>query len=437
LDSFDAARRFLASLRRTQWLSPADLARYQAPLLEKLCRHAACETDFNTERLRILFANGDPVRGAFLFENWRLVPIFDRAGAQAASESLNARHTPEIAGPAKPMQTSGSTGRPLKFGRSALAEIAGLARGELVFEAHKFDPAARMGWILFVSEKEGWTEQVTHGWTLSNPNSELFLLSKAASMAQCAEWLRRVKPRYLMAPPSIVSEIVNEVRGNGGEPISLERILITSEAPAETLAEDVAAVFGAWVVDNYGSREVGEIACTCPDNGPAKHVAAETVLVEIVKPDGAPAKSGEMGTVVVTPFYNYATPLIRYDIGDFAIQGQPACRCGRSLPLIERVLGRHRALFRFKDGTTRFPTGLNAMRRHVPWLQMQLVQTHLDRIEVRYVPDPNGGPADTTAAANLARARLHADLSIDFVAMTQIDRGQSGKFEEIISLLNA
>jgi len=437
LDSFDAARRFLASLRRTQWLSAADLARYQMPLIEKLCRHAARETDFNVERLRNLFTDGDPREGRFLFENWQSVPIFGRAEAQAVNESLHARHTPDVAGPAQSMQTSGSTGRPLKFGRSSLAEIAGLARGELVFETHGFDPSARMGWILFVSEKEGWTEREERGWTLRNPDSELFLLSKAASMAHCVEWLRRVRPRYLMAPPSIVSGIVNEVRANGGTPILLDRILITSEAPAESLAEDVNAAFGARLVDNYGSREVGEIACTCPDSGPAKHVAAETVLVEIIKPDGSSAEPGEMGTVVVTPFYNYATPLVRYDIGDFAIQGQRSCPCGRSSPLIERVLGRHHSLFRFKDGTTRFPTGLNAMKRHLPWLQMQMVQTHLDRIEVRYVPDPNGGPASPAAAAKLARSRLHAEVDIDFLAVNHIDVGPSGKFEEIVSLVKA
>lgn len=407
------------------------------PLIEKLCRHAARETDFNTERLRKLFANGDPREGRFLFENWQSVPIFSRAQAKAVNDSLHARNTPVVAGPTQTMQTSGSTGRPLTFGRSSLAEIAALARGELLFEAHGFDSSARMGWILFVSEKEGWTELEERGWTLSNPNSELFLLSKAASMAHCVDWLRRIKPRYLMAPPSIVSGIINEVRINGGTPIRLDRIVITSETPADNLAQDVYAAFGAQLVDNYGSREVGEIACTCPGNGPAKHVAAETVLVEIIKPDGSLAEPGEMGTVVVTPFYNYATPLVRYDIGDFAIQGQRSCPCGRSLQLIERVLGRHHALFRFKDGTTRFPTGLNAMKRYLPWLQMQLVQTHLDRVEVRYVPDPNGGPSDAAAAANLARSMLHSELDIDFLAVTHIDAGPSGKFEEIVSLVRA
>ena len=429
LETYETSRRFLASLRQTQWLPPADLARYQLPLIERLCRHAALETDFNAERLLGLFENRDPRQGRFLFENWRDVPIFSRADAQPVNSSLHARNVPEVAGATRQLTTSGSTGRPLAFGKSTLADIAGLAASELTFETHGFDPAARMGWILFVPNKENWIERETKSWTLRNPDAELFMLSKAVPISHCVAWLRRVRPRYLMAPPSMVAGIIGELRRDGGDPVKLDRILVTSETPAEGLAEEVEAVFGARLVDSYGGQEVGEIACTCAEHGPAKHVAADIMLVEIIRPDGAVAAQGEMGSVVVTPFYNYATPLIRYDIGDLAIQGAAACACGRRLPLIERVLGRQHALFHFKDGSTRFPVGLNGMRRYLPWLQMQAVQTHLDRVEIRYVPDPRGASPDLEAATRVAHRALHTDLSVEFVSMSHIEQSQGGKFE--------
>jgi len=435
LEASESALRFLASLKRSERLPPADLARYQAPLIERLCRHAALETAFNSERLRVLFDGGDARDGRFLVENWRQVRPVSRVDAQPLNDLLHARSTPPAAGPTQMLRTSGSTGRPLEFGRSALADVAALARGELLFEAHGFDTDARMGWILFVEEKAGWTERQTTGWNLRNPKAELFQLSKAATMGECVDWLRRVKPRYLMAPPSVVGGIVDALDGGTGEPIRLDRVFVTSESPREGLAEDVARRFGARLVDHYGAREVGEIACTCPQYGPAKHVAADTMLVEIVRPDGGLAAPGEMGSVVVTPFYNYATPFIRYDVGDFAIQGPAACACGRSLPLIERVLGRQHALFHFKDGTARFPVGLNGMRRHVPWLQMQMAQTALDRFEVRYVPSPGAGAPDFEAARRIARRALHPDAIIEFMALDRIEPGPGGKFEDLISLV--
>jgi phenylacetate-CoA ligase len=435
VEDAETALRFVASLKRTERLSPADLARYQRPQIERLCRHAALETAFNSERLRVLFEGGDAREGRFLFENWRRVTPFNRADAQPINNLLHARSVPPVAGPTRMLHTSGSSGRPLEFGRSALAETASLARGELMYEAHGFDPNERMGWILFVNEKEGWTERQISGWNLRNPKAELFLLSKAATMDQCVDWLRRVQPRYLMAPPSVVGGIVDALAGSSGEPVRLDRVFVTSETPREGLAEDVSAAFGARLVDQYGAREVGEIACTCPENGPAKHVAADTMLVEIIRPDGQPAAPGEMGAVIVTPFYNYATPFIRYDIGDFAIQGASMCACGRTLPLIERVLGRQHALFQFKDGAARFPVGLNGMRQHVPWLQMQVAQIALDRFEVRYVPDPAGAAPDFEAALRIARGALHSDAVVEFVAMNQIEPGSGGKFEDLVSLI--
>jgi phenylacetate-CoA ligase len=437
LDSFEIAKRFVGSLRRAQWLAPRDLARYQAPLIERLCRHAALETAFNAERLRPLFANGDPRAGRFLFENWSQVPLLSRAEAQTLGERLHARQTPAEVGAAREMTTSGSSGRPLTVLVSAMADTAALARTELLFEAHGFNPAASLGWIHAQADDIAETEHETRGWSLSDPDGPMLHLSKAVSIEGCVDWLRRKRPRYLMAPPTVIAGIVDRLARDGGPKVRLDRVLVSSEAPPDDLAARVMAELGARLVDSYGGREVGEIAASCPDHGPALHVAAETMLVEFIRPDGAVAGPGELARVVVTPFYNYATPLIRYDIGDLAIPGPLTCACGRTAPLIERVLGRQHALFRFSDGTTRFPVGLKAMGRHLPWLQMQVVQTHLDRIEVRYVPDPAGGPADLAAAAAIARRRLHPDMRIDFLAVARIENGPGGKFEDLISRVGA
>ena len=77
----------------------------------------------------------------------------------------------------------------------------------------------------------------------------------------------------------------------------------------------------------YSSQEVGYIALQCPENE-SYHIQAENVLVEILDDDGLPCEPGEVGRVVVTALHNLATPLLRYDIGDYAEVGSP-CSCGR------------------------------------------------------------------------------------------------------------
>jgi hypothetical protein len=83
----DLSRSFLASLRRSQWLTSRELALYQAPLIERLCRHAMMHTPFYRDRLRRLFDGGDGANGRFRVDRWSETPIFGRAEAQVAGST--------------------------------------------------------------------------------------------------------------------------------------------------------------------------------------------------------------------------------------------------------------------------------------------------------------------------------------------------------------
>ena len=107
-------------------------------------------------------------------------------------------------------------------------------------------------------------------------------------------------------------------------------------------------VFGVKVVDMYSSQEVGYIALQCPEHE-HYHVQAENLLVEVLAEDGRGCGPGEVGRVVVTTLHNFAMPLLRYDIGDYAEVGA-SCPCGRGLGVLTRILGRQRNLLVLPDG---------------------------------------------------------------------------------------
>jgi phenylacetate-coenzyme A ligase PaaK-like adenylate-forming protein len=102
------------------------------------------------------------------------------------------------------------------------------------------------------------------------------------------------------------------------------------------------------------------------------------VLVEIIKETGEPCRAGEIGELVVTPLYNYTTPLIRYRSGDFVEKG-PACPCGRSLPTIARVVGRREHMFSFPDGRRSLPNidrvRISEILGHEYWMFEQIGPT--------------------------------------------------------------
>jgi phenylacetate-CoA ligase len=101
-----------------------------------------------------------------------------------------------------------------------------------------------------------------------------------------------------------------------------------SETVSGELRDTMRERFGVEIQDSYSSQEFGLIALQCPVSG-AYH-ALEQVMVEVVNEDGRSCAPGEVGRLLVTDLINFASPMIRYDIGDLAEAGAP-CGCGRPI----------------------------------------------------------------------------------------------------------
>src|SRR4029077_15013907 len=81
-------------------------------------------------------------------------------------------------------------------------------------------------------------------------------------------------------------------------------------------------------------------------------------------------------------------PLVRYEIGDYAIAATEPCTCGRTLPALERVIGRTVNLFRLRDGKLLSPWLLmGAVRDRLELKQYQIVQHAIDGFAIKLVVD--------------------------------------------------
>jgi phenylacetate-CoA ligase len=163
---------------------------------------------------------------------------------------------------------------------------------------------------------------------------------------------------------------------------------------------------------------------------------AESVLVEILGADGRPCAPGAVGRLVVTKLHNFATPLIRYELRDYAEAGMP-CPCGRGLPTIARIVGRSRKMLTLPNGEQRWPlVGFDRYREIAPIRQYQLVQRSLHDVEVRLVVDRALSGDEETRLAAVITAALGHPFRLDFIYLRdEIPRGPGGKFEEFISEL--
>jgi phenylacetate-CoA ligase len=186
----------------------------------------------------------------------------------------------------------------------------------------------------------------------------------------------------------------------------------------------------------YTAQEAGYLALQCPafDH---YHVQSEGVIVEILDENGRPCADGGIGKVVVTPLHNFAMPLIRYEIGDYAEAGG-TCPCGRGLPVLRRVLGRERNLALAPDGRKFYPSFAAGVWSGIaPIRQIQLVQKTPQRIEVRVAAarDLDAGEESRLAAA--LRGSLGYPYEFTFARLDAIPRAPSGKYEDFICEVRA
>ena len=104
------------------------------------------------------------------------------------------------------------------------------------------------------------------------------------------------------------------------EPIhipNLKSIITMSEGLNNFTKEKLKYYFNEPVVSRYSNMENGIIAQQGIEKNSDFEINWASYFVEILKLDeDKPVKSGELGRIVITDLFNYATPLIRYDTGD-------------------------------------------------------------------------------------------------------------------------
>jgi phenylacetate-CoA ligase len=139
--------------------------------------------------------------------------------------------------------------------------------------------------------------------------------------------------------------------------------------------------------------------------------------------------------VVISDLHNFASPLIRYEIGDYAEVGK-ACPCGRGLGVLTRIHGRARNMLSLPDGGKIWPSFPETeMLAAAPVRQFQIVQHDTRRIEAKIVAEGELSEAQTTRLRDYLTGYLGGGFDLELSYPDEIPRGPSGKYEDFMSLL--
>jgi phenylacetate-CoA ligase len=256
-------------------------------------------------------------------------------------------------------------------------------------------------------------------------------------VAEQLDWLLGVNPATLTTFPTNLRALVRESARRGRRPGALRDVSTLSEQLDPDLRAEAQAAWGVRLFDVYSAVECGMLAFQCPLPGHEHYlVQAENALLEVLDDDGRPCLPGTVGRVVATVLHNFATPLIRYELGDYAEVGAP-CPAAPGLPVLTRILGRARNMLVLPSGGEIWPLFnrvLNA--RDFPELrQFQIVQRTVELFELRLaVSRPLGADGEARLEACLRQA-IGPHVRAAFVYVDEIARGPGGKYEDFRSLV--
>ena len=231
---------------------------------------------------------------------------------------------------------------------------------------------------------------------------------------------------YLATSPSALESLLQRV-----EPIEFKRaglaMLVLIAEPLDPEVRRRFAEVGVPARETYSCEEVGPIAFECDRCVGHFHVATSNVIVETVGEERLAVDGSAVGEVLLTHLHSYATPFIRYEIGDLAALAE-RCPCGHDGPTLSNIVGRTKGLLKHPDGRLlRIHIRAGDMTAIAPLDEYRVRQTGPATLVVEIGGRASLTPAETSAFVDAMRVRAGEGFSIEVRAVEKIDWGHSVK----------
>lgn len=257
------------------------------------------------------------------------------------------------------------------------------------------------------------------------------------NMAEYAKIINKFKPKIINSYSSSIFTFAEYIHNNKIELYKPNAILTTADMISEQKRNFVRDVFNCELLDYYSGRETSFQAAECPEHN-GYHMAIENAVVEFLK-DGKPVSPGEPGKIVITDLTNYATPLIRYEIGDIGIPSDENCSCGIKLPLMKSVKGRILDNIITPDGKNIggvFFRTIIAKYNFSGIKRYQIIQTEINQLLMKIVIDKRLNKVEFDKLLKVLKSYFGEDMEIKVVFVDKIKPNKSGKFIPVISKIN-
>ena len=409
--------------RRAAW------ERWQKVQLRNLLTHATQRSGFWRERMRK--RTPDTKLSA--------LPILTRSDVQrqvrlegALLDAADGHETTEHS-------TSGSSGIPVRFFASGMNTRYNSARALLHFfnegkdlslnytairTAHpeNFREVAGNPCGFVVKRKPSWLGALD---SVITSGGQKIIEHLALDVQALIDELRKDPVGYLVTNPRTLAMILSHHEAELLRELKVSECVLYGESADPELVEAVRNR-GIPVRSSYSSEEVGQIGFECGTCAGHYHVTTSNVIVEVVDPSHEVGGT-KLGRVLVTHLHSYATPFIRYDLGDLALL-KDRCPCGHDGPVIHKLHGRATNALKRRDGTLH-PF---LIRGHELLEVAQFSEFRIRQVDFEMLMIELGGREALSAdevqnVVRFLKARCGEEFAVEVVPRAVIDWGHSVK----------
>jgi phenylacetate-CoA ligase len=325
--------------------------------------------------------------------------------------------------------TGGSTGDPMTFYRSDDSGLVDNIHHRFLYNLMGYKVGDKIfsigGGHFFISEDN---KKNNVYWTKTNSNDfpfgSLFYSSIALNkktVSYYVDHLFSAQPEFLRGYASAISDLADYIIDNNiVVSWPLKGVYLAGEQVYPWQIEKISNAFKTRVFSNYGHSEVSVWAYSLDQS--SKYVCSPFYgLVEILdQVTGQPVSVGETGEIVVTGFYNFIFPFIRYRTNDLAVYAGKK----NGAVVFDKLIGRTQDFVYNKDGEkidlmAIFDIHPKFFKHIVRW---QVIQNSLGKLLVKIVKKDNFSELDEKEIKNLfvGLCGISPDLEyVDLIPLTK------------------
>jgi phenylacetate-coenzyme A ligase PaaK-like adenylate-forming protein len=425
----DYLNRYAAYDRMTSY----QIAQVQSKGLKALMKHVFQNSPYYNKVFKKLGVTPIDIES---FEDLQKFPVLTKEDIRNNIDEILAKNYPiDMRSKAA---TGGSTGLPLEFWRDYTCRDKKLAMALNFKGWYGYRPGDKQLFLWGASQDYNQKPSLKAKVVRNLATRDWFVTIndlKAANLEKTVRRIGKLKPDLVAAYPNIIYSFARMITKKGLS-LKLKKIVCSAEQMFDYQREYLHEVFGAEIYEKYGSREVGTIASECSQHS-GMHYFAPGIFLETIDFEGNPAGSN-LGNLLVTDLWNYAMPLIRYQVGDMVRMDPVKCPCGCELPKIAQIEGRVVDLIVKPNGEMMAGQALiGIIRESNIKVQTQIIQKEVDKYIINYVSDTDLPEKNVRFIQSSFNHVFNQPVEIEFVKKSILERDKSGKFRYIKSEVDA